>query len=123
MLDEESQRVVGYVDTLRESIMVDSQSRKKEREAREVWVNDVREALGSSRVTVWEEVRDRMEAVHRSEALVAGASPGIDSRDVEVGEIKVNIEMMERKGRKADHGFALAAEIKGLLVDTRRVSV
>ena len=123
MLDEESQRVVGYVDTLRESSMVDSQRKEKEREAREVWVNDVRDALGSSRVKVWEEVRDRMEAVHRSEALVAGARPGIDSRDVEVGEIRVNMEMMERKARKADHGFALATEIKGLLVDTRRVLV
>jgi hypothetical protein len=93
MLDEESRRVLGYVDTLRESIM---QQREKESE---VIVNDVREALGVDRV--------------RS---IADASPGLDV------EVKVNTELMERKGRKADHGFALAAEIKAFLVDTRRLT-
>ena len=88
-------RVIEWwnVGTLRESIVLDSQRREKEREA---GVNDVRDALGSSRVKVWpwEEVK---EAVHRSEALVAGARPRIDNRDIEVGEIRVN---MERKGRR-----------------------
>ncbi|KIM43718.1 hypothetical protein M413DRAFT_387329 [Hebeloma cylindrosporum] len=114
MLDEERQRVVGYVDTLRECVM-------KEREAGDEWMNDVRGALGSSRVKVWEELRERMETVHRSQALVS--SPRLlDSKDIAVGEVRVNTAMMERKGRKADHGFALAAEIEGLLVDARRIA-
>jgi hypothetical protein len=104
MLDEESQRVTGYVDTLRETIVLDSQQREKAREAGEGWANDVREALGSSRV---------MEAVHRSEALMATRV------DVDF-DVQMNTETMERKGRKADHGYALAAEIKGLLVDVSR---
>jgi len=114
MLDEERQRVMGYVDTLRENIVLDSQRREKEREAGEGWVNDVRDALGSSRVEV---VRDKMEGVHRSEALMA-TRPGLV--DVEVGQVRVNTEVMSRKGKKADHGYALAAEIKGLLVDVSR---
>ena len=108
MLDEESPRLAGYVDTLRESIVRDSQRRDKEREAGERWANDVREALGSSRV---EEVRDRMEAVHRAEVLMATSL--VESKDVEV-PVNMDTETMERKGRKADHGYALAAEIKGL---------
>ena len=95
MLDEESQRVVGYVDTLRESIV---QQREKEGE---VSANDVRDA------SVWDEVR----AAHRPLA----SSP----LDIEV---RVNTDMMERKGRKADHGLALAAEIKTLLADITRLS-
>ena len=79
--------MLGYVDTLRESIV---QRREKEREG---GVDDVRD----SRVAVWEEVRELI------------ATPELDV------EVRDNTETMARKGRKADHGFALAAEIKGLI--------
>ena len=94
MLDEESQRVVGYVDTLRESIV------QQREEKREVWVNnDVRDGF-----KVWEKVR-----MHR-----ATISSRLDC------EVRVDTDVMERKGRKADHGFALAAEIQTLLADITR---
>jgi len=77
MLDEK--RVLGYVDTLRESIV---QRREQE------WEGGV-DHIRDSRVTVWEEARE-----------VIG-TPGLDV------EVRDNTETMGRKGRKADHGFVL----------------
>lgn len=114
MLDEERKRVVGYVDILRDSIL-------RRREEQTPWADSVNDALGSSRVKVWEEVSERMEAVHKSETLTTGARGLNNKEEFEMREVTVNAEVMERKGRKADHGFALVEEMRMLLMDSRKL--
>jgi len=114
MLDKERKRVVGYVDVLRDSIL-------RRREEQTPWADSVRDALGSSRVKVWEEVRERIEAAHKSEVLTTSIR-GLNSKEgFEMREVTVNTEMMERKGRKADHGFALVEDIRTLLADSKKL--
>ncbi|KAF8954573.1 hypothetical protein BDZ97DRAFT_1864533 [Flammula alnicola] len=127
MLDEEGKRVEGYVDTLRTNI-INSRKRKEGSFAQEV-----REVIGTTRVAVWDEVRDLLNMVAASERLT-GKKPGLGEDGTQGAncseeglqfrvdiDVKKNERVLERKSKKAEHGFEIASEIRELLGDVRKL--
>ncbi|KJA21792.1 hypothetical protein HYPSUDRAFT_67492 [Hypholoma sublateritium FD-334 SS-4] len=116
-LDAEGKRVEGYLDALRAAIvqplpMPDA-----------CFVQEVREALGTSRATLPDAVRELCSQVAVSDKMVGvplgGASSG-EWPEISVG-VERNQRLLERKAAKMDYGFGIVEEVRTLLSDVRRL--
>jgi hypothetical protein len=120
VLSEEGKRVEGYVDTLRTDIL----SLTKKPEAG--FAREVREVMGTTRIAVWDEVRETFGKVGASERLISGGDPddllerGTEQHEVCVDAVR-NAKVLERKMTKADYGFGMADEIRAMLADAKRL--
>ncbi|PPR00708.1 hypothetical protein CVT24_000996 [Panaeolus cyanescens] len=127
MLQEEQTRVLGYVDTLKDSILNDNSDHESED-----FVFEVRKLLGSSRVHVWEDLRQDLSQLQASQELLhLNLDPRQDQPDLARRSAKAleNVDrsghklklLLERKGKKADYGIQLAEEIKDIMGAHRKL--
>lgn len=87
------------------------------------FVQEVREALGSSRTTLPDAVRELCSQVAVSDKMVCIPSGG--ARAGEWPEISVGVErnqrLLERKAAKMEYGFGIVEEMRTVLSDVRRL--
>ncbi|KAF8955035.1 hypothetical protein BDZ97DRAFT_1861916 [Flammula alnicola] len=120
----------GYIDlisTFRSetaaglSGMLEEEGKGKRKEGS--FAQEVREVIGTTRVAVWDEVRDLLNMVAASERLT-GKKPGLGedgTQGANCSEEGLQFRVLERKSKKAEHGFEIASEIRELLGDVRKL--
>src|SRR5258707_14796025 len=103
----EQKRVEGYVDKIKLAIL--GQRRKTSGSFSQC----VREIMGTDKVKLWEEVDEDLKySSPKVDAMVLG-----QEKDLVVDELDFSgiSRLLERKNQKAETGFAMAEEIRGLL--------
>ncbi|KAF8901205.1 hypothetical protein CPB84DRAFT_986317 [Gymnopilus junonius] len=125
MLEGERKRVHGYVDVLLARILSQSQSTPATMPGFEEKVGEI---MGSSKVSVWKDVRALAERVAESEDMVRKIKP-VEAREEDKWEFEKvlnvsaerNRKLLERKAKKADYGFDVAKDIRALLDGCRKL--
>lgn len=79
--------------------------------------------MGSTRLKVWEDVQEALVEASQLEAFISSCATDEKTEEEYVVRIDVerNEKLLERKGRKAEHGYEIAAEIRKLLDDSRKL--
>ena len=113
-LDGERRRVEGYVDTLRATIV---QPLPK---SDVFFVQEVREALGTSRATLPDVVRELCNQVTVSDKMPSGGAGAGDWPEISVA-VERNQRLLERKAAKMEYGFGIAEEVRTVLGDVKRI--
>ncbi len=107
----------GYVEALRASVV---QPLLKSDAS---FVQEVREALGTSRATLPDVVRGLCNQVAVSDKMMRIPSGGAGAGDwpeISVG-VERNQRLLERKAAKMEYGFGIAEEVRTVLGDVKRI--
>lgn len=118
MLDVESKRVEGHVDRVKADI-----ERPRQIEGGD-FAKQVRKIMGTTKQRVWDEVSDMLKDVSRLDGLPSSEHADRWKR-AGTYEVKMDVErnekLLERKGKKAEHGYEIADGIRSLLDDSRKL--
>ncbi|KDR79153.1 hypothetical protein GALMADRAFT_243042 [Galerina marginata CBS 339.88] len=124
MLEDERNRLAGHVDVLLASTL--RPSAKLGEQQRQLFETEVRNIIGSKKMTICEDVKDLVERVAASEEILRTSPTLIREKGVDSGfgdqysedwnaSTQKNRRVLERKGKKAEYGFEIAKDIGSLL--------
>jgi len=105
-MEGEQKRLEGYVDKIKLEIL--GQRRKTSGSFSQC----VREIMATDKVKVWEQVEDLKYSSPKVDTMVLGQEKDLVVDEMDFSGIS---RLLERKNQKAEAGFAMAEEIRGLL--------
>lgn len=109
---EEQKRVEGYVDKMMTAIVEQREKSKGN------FSQQVREIMGTSRVRVWEELNEDLQYSWPNLKMELGGQKDLVVDEMDVSDIS---RLLERKKQKAEYGYAMAEEVRGLLQGWRKL--